>query len=70
MQERDTLTSEHEELKIKRDELQRQHSAPKENLNAITEQRYALQRDRHILEEPNGRVIRTLENCQAFKRLS
>jgi flagellar biosynthesis chaperone FliJ len=45
-QESDTSRSEYEELKIKYNELNRECSALKDNLNAIIEERDALQRDR------------------------
>jgi hypothetical protein len=48
-------------MKIKYDELKRQCSALKENLNATAEQRYSPQRDRHDLVDPEGSVIMMLE---------
>jgi predicted nucleic acid-binding Zn-ribbon protein len=55
-QKRDTLRSEHKELKIKYDVLKKQCSPLKENLYAITEKRWYPDRDRHNLVDAEGRV--------------
>jgi chromosome segregation ATPase len=66
-QERDALRSEHEEWKVNYEKLARECIALKDNLNVITEERDALQKDRDNLVGPEGRVKMMLEELSGIQ---
>jgi SMC interacting uncharacterized protein involved in chromosome segregation len=63
--ERNTLRSVHKKFKIKYDELKGECTALKDNINAITEERDSVQRDRYTLVNPEGEVKIMLEKLSS-----